>query len=123
MNFHRGPRYQQGRGIGSLFSGLLRGFAPIARMGLNAGKKFLQSDMVKNIGNTVLDTGKKMALNMAADLLEGKNVKEGAQQEIEETKRKIASTLRGSGKKRKNNFSSSRKLKRLRQDKEYNLLF
>lgn len=39
MNFHAGARYQRGRGLGALFGGLLRGFAPLAKMGFNAGKK------------------------------------------------------------------------------------
>ena len=31
MNYHRGPRWQQGAGIGSLFSGIFRGLTPVAK--------------------------------------------------------------------------------------------
>lgn len=95
MNYHMGSRYQRGRGIGSLFSGLIRGFTPIAKMGLNFGRKIVSSDLAKNIAGQALDTGKKMALNLAADLLEGKDVKESAQETLNETRKNIASTLRG----------------------------
>lgn len=98
MNFHAGARYQRGRGLGAIFGGLLRGFAPLARMGFTAGKKLLNSDLVRNIGSTLADSGRKAVTNIAADFLEGKNVSESAQNELSEAKRKIASTLRGSGK-------------------------
>lgn len=97
MNYHVGARYQRGRGIGSLFSGLIRGFAPIARMGLNFGKRVVTSDLAKNIAGQALDSGKKMALNMAADLLEGRNIKESAQNQLDDVKKNIASTLRSGG--------------------------
>jgi hypothetical protein len=101
MNFHAGARYQRGRGFGSLFSGLLRGFMPVMNMGIRAGRELLQSDIAKNIGSTLVDTGKKAVTHMAADLLEGKNIGNTAQEELNAARKKIASTLRGSGNKRK----------------------
>lgn len=101
MNFHAGARYQRGRGIGSIFGGLLRGFMPVLSRGLSVGKKILTSDIAKNIGNTLLETGTRAAKNLTADLLEGNDVRSSAQNELNEAKKKIASTLRGSGKKRK----------------------
>lgn len=121
MNYHVGARYQRGRGIGSLFSGLLRGFAPIARMGLNFGKRVVTSDLAKNIAGQALDSGKKIALNMAADLLEGRNIKDSAQTQLDEARKNIATTLRGGGcrkRKRKAALKSYTKKQRLR----YNLL-
>lgn len=97
MNYHSGLRFQRGRGLGAIFGGLMRGFAPLARLGLNAGKRFLQSDLAKNIGSTLADTGRKAVINIASDLLEGKNVAQTAQEELDEARKKIASTLRGSG--------------------------
>lgn len=115
MNYHSGMRFQRGRGLGSLFSGLIRGFAPLARMGLNAGKRFIQSDLVKGITNTALDHGKKAVLGMAADLVEGKNVKDAAQAQLNEAKKDIATQLRGGGRRRKKkpvkNYRNSKKLK------------
>jgi hypothetical protein len=101
MNFHAGARYQRGRGIGSLFSGLLRGFMPVVNYGLAAGKRLIQSDFGKNIGSALAETGKSAVKNIAADLLEGKNIANTAQEELTNARKKIASTLRGSGNKRK----------------------
>jgi hypothetical protein len=124
MNFHAGARYQRGRGLGAIFGGLMRGFAPLLRSGLAAGKKILTSDLAKNIGGTLLESGKHAVKNLTADLLEGKDVGATAQEELNEAKRKIASTLRGSGKKRKKSCQKSIcAVKKRRQRKNtFNLL-
>ena len=103
LNFHSGIRFQQGRGLGSIFGAIFRGLKPLAKMGLSAGKRFIKSDFAKNLANTALDMGKTAATNMAVDLLEGKNIKDSAQEQLDEAKSKIAATLKGSGctKKRK----------------------
>lgn len=121
MNFHAGARYQRGRGLGALFGGLIRGFAPLARMGLTAGKKLLNSDLVRNIGSTLADSGRKAVTNIAADFLEGKNVSETAQNELTEAKRKIASTLRGSGKNKRKRKSCQKTICKSKKGK-FNLL-
>ena len=121
MNFHSGIRYQRGRGLGSLFSGLMRGFAPLARMGLQAGKRLINSDIVKNVGKNVLEHGKKALVGMAADLIEGKNVKENAQAQLNEARKDIANTLRGSGRNRKRKKPCIIKCKPLKK-KRFNLL-
>jgi len=119
MNYHSGLRFQRGRGLGSMFSGLLRGFMPLARMGVSAGKKLLQSDLVKNIANTALTHGKKAMLGVAADLIEGRNAKEAAQAQLNKARKDIADTLRGSGaRKRKYTCRKKKKSKRIR----FNLL-
>jgi hypothetical protein len=123
MNYHSGARIQRGRGIGSLFSGLIRGFAPIARMGLQAGKKLLTSDFVKNIGRSALEGGKTILKDVAADLIEGNNVEENAQKNLQEARKRIAGTIRGSGIKRKrkqSNFKIKFEPKNKRH-KRYNL--
>jgi len=90
LNFYVGPRNQKGRGIGSLFSGLLRTLSPIAKpianFAKNAFKNFAKSDLAKNLANTALSTGKEFAKNMAADLIEGKDLKETARNQLEEAK-------------------------------------
>ena len=95
LNYHTGLRFQQGRGFGSIFGSILRSLKPIARMGLNVGKRFLKSDFAKNLGNTALDIGKSAATNIAVDMLEGKKFTDSAQEQIDEAKQKIASTLKG----------------------------
>lgn len=120
MNFHVGARMQRGRGIGSLFSGLFKSFTPLAQMGLSFGKKLVTSDLAKSIAGTALDTGKKIALGAAADLLEGKNVKDSAQAQLNEAKKSIATTLRGGGCKKRKKKRSNLPIKK--QKLSYNLL-
>jgi hypothetical protein len=125
MNFHAGARYQRGRGLGSIFGGLMRGFMPVLSKGLSFGKKIIGSDIAKNIGGTLLESGTRAAKNLAADLLEGKDVRMSAQDELNEAKKKIASTLRGSGRKRKNACQKSIcavKKRRQRKKTSFNLL-
>jgi hypothetical protein len=125
MNFHAGARYQRGRGLGSIFGGLMRGFMPVLSKGLAFGKKIIGSDIAKNIGGTLLESGTRAAKNLAADLLEGKDVRMSAQDELNEAKKKIASTLRGSGRKRKNACQKSIcavKKRRQRKKTSFNLL-
>lgn len=101
MLVHRGERYQVGRGIGSLFSGLFRGLKPLLSMGLATGKRLLTSDFARKIGSTALDIGKEAAKNVAVDLLEGRNVKESLDKELESAKSQIATKLKGGGRKRR----------------------
>lgn len=123
MNFHSGIRIQRGRGIGSVFAGLFRSFIPIAKKGIEIGKKIINSSIVKNIASTALDSGKKAAVNVAADFLEGKNYKKTAQEELEEAKNKIASTIRGRGKNRKRKRGALKKLPKSKiRRKNYYLL-
>lgn len=101
MIVHRGERFQSGRGIGSLFGGLLRGLKPLVSMGLSTGKKILGSQLAKNIGSTALEMGKDALKNVAADILEGKDVNESLNKELNNAKSQIASTIRGSGRRKR----------------------
>lgn len=124
MNFHAGARYQRGRGLGAIFGGLMRGFAPLLSRGLAVGKKLLTSDLAKNIGSSLMESGTHAVKNLTADLLEGKDVATTAQEELNAAKKKIASTLRGSGKKRKRSCQKSicSVKKSRRGKKSFNLL-
>lgn len=101
MLFHKGERFQQGRGIGSLFAGLFRTLKPLFSIGLQASKKALTSETAKKIGSTALDLGKQAAKNLAADLLEGKDMSESLNKELDLAKASIASKIRGSGRKKR----------------------
>ncbi|MDP2794751.1 MAG: hypothetical protein Q8O25_11860, partial [Sulfurisoma sp.] len=72
MIYHQGPRTQRGRGLGSIFAALARGFAPVARLGLRAGKSLFASPIMKKLGQTALES----SIKIGADLIEGNNVKE-----------------------------------------------
>ena len=82
-----GNRFQRGRGIGSLFGTVFRSILPI-------GKRILQSNVTKTLGKTVGKTLKDAAIETAADLLEGKTIKESAKKQLETTKRKIAKAIK-----------------------------
>jgi hypothetical protein len=121
MRFHQGLDIQRGRGFGSLFSGLIRSFIPIAKAGLNAGKRVLQSDYIKNLSSKALDVGKDMVKNIASDVLSGESFKKSASNEINQAKKKIGEAIKGSGKcsrKRKSNLSIIKGRKKLK----FNLL-
>ena len=108
LAYHSGLRFQHGRGFGSIFGSIFRALKPIARMGLNAGKRFIKSDFAKNLGNTALDIGKTAATNIAVDMLKGKKFSDSAQEQIDDAKQKIATTLKGGG-------CSTRKRKKKKQ--------
>ena len=126
MNFHSGLRYQRGRGFGSLFSGLIKGFTPLAKLGFSAGKKLLSSDFAKNLMNTATQSGKQALKNIAVDLLEGKDIVSTAKEELIDARKQIANTLKGSGRKRKytpRKYKPAKKKKTTRKQKlNYNLL-
>ena len=128
MLFHKGERFQSGRGIGALFSGLFRTLKPLFSMGLSVGKRALTSDAAKSFGSTALDIGKSAAKNLAADLLEGKDMSESLNKELDTAKSKIAIKIRGGGRKRKAlNFDDEKTLReilsRTTKKKKYNLLY
>lgn len=100
MMYHRGLREQRGRGLGSILFGLMRGLAPVAKLGLKAGKSFLQDPTVQKFGRQALGIASETAKNLAADLLEGTSSNERAKAELQNARKKLATTLRG-GRKRK----------------------
>jgi hypothetical protein len=109
MRFHQGVELQRGRGFGALFSGLVRTLIPIAKVGLRAGKRVLQSDFARNLGAKALDVGKDMVKNIAADVLAGESFSNAASNEVDVAKKKISEAIRGSGRK-----TRSRKRRRSR---------
>ena len=121
MLVHRGLRTQSGRGIGSIFSALARGLAPIARLGLRAGKSFLSNPFVQKVGKSALDLAKESAVNLSADLIQGNNMEESAQRELNNARQKIASTLRG-GRKRKKHTVTKKKPVSKKKAMRYSLI-
>lgn len=101
MIYHAGPRVQRGRGLGSILGGLFRSFAPVAKLGLNFGRKLMSNPLAQKVGAAAMEAAKKSAVNIAADALSGKSIKESAQQELRDAKEKIATTLRAGRKRRK----------------------
>lgn len=116
-NYHVGRRYQRGRGIGSVFGTIFRSIIPI-------GKKILNSATTKTIAKSVGRSLKEAAVDTALDALEGKNIKEAAQERLDETKAKIAKAIRKRGQQHKNMRKKNPKLKKSKavKDKNYYLL-
>ena len=113
MNYHYGPRYQRGRGLGSIFAALYKGFAPMARLGFQAGKTLLGNPLVRQLGQKAFNIAKESAKNIALNVSEGNSLKDSIQQELEKARNKISTTLRG-GRKRKHHkhaFKPSKKKK------------
>lgn len=123
MNYHSGLRYQRGRGFGSFFSSLFRMFKPIATMGLNVGKKFIQSETGQKLTSAALDAGKSAVKNIVTDALENKNIKDSANRELNNAKLLIAQALKGEGRKRKHHKKYHGGKKRQKNSiSHYNLL-
>jgi hypothetical protein len=123
MYYHTGLRYQRGAGFASLFSGLFKMLKPLASMGLKAGKQFVGSNFAKKAGSAMLDIGKKAAENMIVDVLEGANVKDSAVKQLDEAKTKIATAIKGGGRKRKRkSIQTNSKSKKLMEAVKYSLI-
>lgn len=121
MRFHQGVELQRGRGFGSLFSGLFRSFIPIAKAGLNAGKRVLQSDYARNLSSKALDVGKDLVKNIAADVLSGESFSNAAANEVNVAKKKIGEAIRGSGRRKRKRVKHFPMLKG-RKKLKFNLL-
>lgn len=124
MRFHQGVELQRGRGFGALFSGLMKSLIPIAKVGLRAGKRVLQSDFAKNLSSKALDVGKDMVKNIAADVLSGESFSNSASNEVNIAKKKIGEAIRGSGKRRRKRTKRNNALQMLKGRKKlkFNLL-
>jgi hypothetical protein len=133
--FHRGLDIQRGRGIGNLFGGIFKRLLPLARAGIHAGKRVLQSDYTKSLARSSLDLGKDILTNAGKNIiisaLEGGNVNAAAKNELNRARKRIGDALKGKGRKRKLstsliNISQPRSSKSGRfinpQELEYNLL-
>ena len=95
MLYHSGIRVQRGQGIGSILGGLFRSILPkVAKSGLRAAGKIARSDIAKDVGRQLRDTATRSAVNMAVDALEGRNVKESLQNQLESAKQDIATSVR-----------------------------
>ena len=80
----RGPAMQKGYGIGGLFKGLARSFAPVLKKGLI------------NVGKRALKTG----VDVLSDAAQGKNVKDSIKDRLKENVTDIFSSIKDSPKKK-----------------------
>lgn len=129
--YHSGYRLQKGKGLGSMFSGLFRSLKPLATMGLAVGKKFLSSDLVKNIASGATSFAKDAAKNVIVDVLAGKSLGESAGEQLTKAKDLISQTLRGEETSKKDTVTKKARKRKVkvkdiqypgRKIKRYNLL-
>jgi len=108
MRYLRGPFIQRGRGLGGIFSSILRGALPALKTFLNIGGNALKSQAGKSIINAAKHSAVKAGLNLAADAMKGKNIPASIKQNLKEAgsevadKFKDASTNLGTVKRKRN---------------------
>lgn len=73
MSHHRGEYFQRGRGLGSFFRAIIRTVLPIIS---SVGSKVVKSPITKNLIKTAKRSAIDAGLNVASDVLEGKNLGE-----------------------------------------------
>lgn len=66
----RGSRMQRGHGIGGLFKGLFKSVKPLLKSGMKTVAPILKKG-ARAVGKQAFDSG----MNLASDLLEGRNIK------------------------------------------------
>lgn len=89
MNYHRGPPWQKGAGIGSLFSGIFRGLMPVAKSAIKSIGKVAKSEAVRSAGRTLKKQATKAAVETALDALEGRPVGARAKNRLKTATRNI----------------------------------
>lgn len=119
MNYHVGPYYQRGRGIGNILGKLFRSAVPIIS---SIGKSIVTSPITKNL----VTAGKKAAidtgLNVVTDVIEGRNVGESIRENVGQARQRLAQNLRESRAKRApKRKAAPKKTKRKKYPKRSNL--
>ena len=115
MNYHRGVRWQQGSGIGSLFSGIFRGLMPVAKSAIKGLGRIVKSDAVKSAGRTLKKEATKAAVETALDVMDGRPVGARAKERLKTATKGIL--LQAA--KRANNDISSQPTKRKKNTNIY----
>ena len=87
-----GPPIQRGEGWASFFGVLAKRFLPAAARGIKAIAK---SNLVKDVGNTLMQQGVNAATDIISNVIEGKeNPLDEAKNRLQETRKVIADTIR-----------------------------
>lgn len=83
---HRGPYIQRGRGIGSSLTAMFKGVTPVLKL---LGEKVRQSPVTKEI----LSAGKRAAIDVATDVLQGKKMKSSISENLDTAKKAVSKSL------------------------------
>ena len=107
LPYHRGVLFQKGRGIGGIFSSLLRTLLPIGKTIIKSAPSIIKSTSKSPIGRKLRKSAKRVALNTAKNLIKSGDVNKTFKKSIEESKREVEDVLGGSKR------SKNRKLRKL----------
>ncbi len=123
LKHHRSVRYQRGSGIfsaiSSLFGRLLPFASRAATRGASIATKIAKSTAGKKIGNIAADT----ATQIAADAIQGKDIKEAAGERLNTARGEVAQAIRES-RQGTSGYKRKRKVKRAplyEEDEDTNL--
>ena len=98
LSYTSGPVYQRGEGIGSFFSNIFKKIIPFASKAVKkiapTVKKIASSDIVKDTTHQLAKHGMGGTADAIADVIEGKNPSEKAQQRLHEARTDIANVIR-----------------------------
>lgn len=83
--YHRGRRIQAGRGLGSIFGGLMRGLLPAAKAAVHTIGRVAKSNTGKAVGRALKDA----ALKGTLDVLEGGKVGDTAKRRLKQATKEI----------------------------------
>ena len=89
MRYHRGPVVQQGAGLGSIFSGLIRTLAPVAKGAVRSIGRIVKSDGAKSVGRYLKREATKAAVDTALEALEGRPVGKAAKNRLKTATKNI----------------------------------
>ena len=84
LHFIGGERIQKGKGIGGLLRFASKLFLPISRV----AKKAIQSNTGKKIVDAVKEQAIDSSINLASDIVQGKDIKESFKNEFDNVKDK-----------------------------------
>jgi hypothetical protein len=91
LTVHRGDFIQDGSGLGSFFSGLLKKILPMAKRGISA---VLKNKTVQKVGKDLFHQGIQASTDAVADVIQGEDPSVKARARLDDAKSQIADTLR-----------------------------
>ena len=94
MYYHRGPLIQQGAGLGSMFSGLLRTLMPAAKTAAKTIGKIAKNKNVRSAGKYLRKQATQAAVDTALEALEGKPVGATAKKRLKTATKTILQSIK-----------------------------
>jgi hypothetical protein len=88
---HRGPFIQRGRGIGSTLSAVFKDVVPAVKV---MGQKVVDSPITQKVVKTAKRSALEAGLNVATDVLEGRDFEESLSQNVSTAKRAVKDSLK-----------------------------